>query len=586
VNIDNAVRLMERMTIPPIRGGTRIPFRLNPNQRKAVEIVKSTQMAGRPMKFIILKSRRVGMSSLFDAFATIHCLAQANATAKILAHTHSSSQALFKIPLSLVESLPYKLTTPPTKSSILFNFQGGNSELSIATAGHSTSGRGWTLSFLHLSEVAFYPADTAFASLLPSVTGPTSWTVLESTANGTENEGEGFYEYWMQAIEGDTDFTPIFLSWVEDPEATADPSIIEGYPLDPAIDDEEEELMEKWGASYSNLAWRRLKIAGECKNRIEIFLQEYPHCPEVAFQSSGSPCFDSNEIARVRESIKTPRYTCRMELTDAGISKIEKCSDGPVLVWREPIPGFHYFIGADAARGQEEGDFAAIVMFCGETGEQVLRLAERINPEVLARFCNGLGRWYNNAMVNVELTGNLGYETLRRMRDDMHYPNLYRWKGKDDRIRRMGDRNLGGWDTTQRTREMAFTYFRAALREGLVVVRDEALLQQMSKAVEEWGAWRIRSGHDDIMFAALIAWAARTQYPPPRLVDAAKSNYMDPEISSTSILDARSGSSISYLEGVGQVTLGRFAEEHCALMARDHISKIERGRVKNRLGGV
>ena len=590
LNLDHTVHVLSRMKIRDLKTGVQVPFHLNPNQRKAIEIVKQTQAAGRRNKYIILKSRRVGMSSLFDGVGTIHCVSQTNANALILAHTHASSQELFRVPLGLVESLPFKLPVPPTKKEIIFPFTGGNSKLSIATAGHNTTGRGYTLSFLHLSEVAFYPKEAAFASLLPAVSDhPSTWIVLESTANGTEYEGEAFYNYWMESVAGENEFTPIFLSWLDDPDSVRDPESIKGTSLD----DEEKELMKKFGATRANLAWRRLKLTTECQNRIELFRQEYPHSPDVAFQSSGNPSFDAAEISRCRDTVQKPKYQCRLEFNDSGVASIVKASNGPVWVWREPVEGLHYYIGADAARGEDEGDFAAMVVFCGETGEQCLRLAARINPEVLAQFCNGIGRWYNKAMINVELTGNLGGETFRRLRDDFHYNNLYRWKGKDDRIKTAGIvRNMGGWETTTRTREMAFTYYRVAIREGMITIRDEVLLQQMARSVEEWGSWRVRSGHDDILFAALIGWAARVQYPPPKIIGFT-TNLLPPELGgkdTPTLGPKKSSTSTMYLDGIGAVKIGRFAEEHNALLARGHVERVERtvryGKRRDPMAGV
>lgn len=572
MNLDRVLQLLGRMRIrhiDPSKG--QVPFILNPNQLKAHQIVTRNQELGKPHRYIVLKSRRVGMSSYFDGIGTVHCMDIPNANGLILAHTQSSSKELFRIPLGLVESLPFKLSPPPTKGVITFPFKTGDSKMSIATAGHQTTGRGWTLSFLHLSEAAFYPAEAAFSSLLPAVSkSPATWTVIESTANGTEYEGEAFYNFWGDAVEGANEFTPIFLSWLDDPTSVRDPLEMEGQKLD----DEEQELVKQFKATLAQLAWRRSVLSTECQGRVEMFHQEYPHTPEVAFISSGAPAFDAKEINYARSTLREPIFVGRIEFTgDFNKPVLRPAPTGPFYVWHKPERDLHYYIGADAARGEEHGDYAAMVIWCGETGEQCLRVEARINPEILAEWCNNLGRWYNNAMVNVELTGNLGLEAQRRLRDDYRYPVFYRWKGaRDDRIGHQEPRKTIGWETSTRSREYAFTVYRASLREEHLVVHDKVLLQQMSRAVEKWGSWKVERGHDDVLFAALIGWVARVQYPPPSILT--RSGSVLPE--DLQLPGDRPNPNDHAYAGRLRYNEGRFAEECAKIRMGHHIERLKR----------
>src|SRR5262249_42863483 len=137
----------------------------------------------------------------------------------------------------------------------------------------------------------------------------------------------------------------------------------------------------------------------------------------------------------------------------------EDRADGEWEIWEPPVENHSYYMGADAAAGEEigesgqtrqTGDFAAIAIFDGHSGHQVAQMSARISPDLLADECNKAGRWYNNAMANIELTGNLGRWAQVRLRDHFHYPSFYRWKGRDDYIGKrnvMPSRTGIGWDT-------------------------------------------------------------------------------------------------------------------------------------------
>src|SRR5581483_4146386 len=340
-------------------------------------------------------------------------------------------------------------------------------------------------------------------------------------------EGKAFYEMWQAAEQGQSEFTPIFLSWLDDPACVRDPEEARDAP----IDADEKDLL-KMGATIAQLAWRRWCLDSRCGGRIETFNQEYPATASLAFVSSGNPCFDSSEIRWAESTIHDPIWSGMVESDARGTLTRTDHSSGPLFIWHLPEPNHHYYIGADAARGSDSGeegaigDFAAAVVIDGTTGEVAARFAERWPPERFADMLDGLGRFYNRAMLNIELTGNLGLEVQRRLRDDYRYPNLYKWKGKDDRAYHTRRFSLG-WETNSRTRPMAMNMFRAAIREGsLVELNDKSLLIQMKAAVmEDANRWEvIERLHDDILMAALLANAARVQYPPPILVQRFANN--------------------------------------------------------------
>jgi hypothetical protein len=220
--------------------------------------------------------------------------------------------------------------------------------------------------------------------------------------------------------------------------------------------------------------------------------------------------------------------------------KFIRDDQGPVFLWKFPLnerkqtDGLHYFVGSDAALGTEEGDFASYVCICGETGELACRFAERIAPEVLADQLDMCGRFFNMAMVNIELTGNLGRWALVKLRDEYKYPRIYQWKGRDDRKRGKSKSIALGFEMNQATRRLIVDAARSGIRMGLkkepgaLVINDRALMSQLSlMTIKEW-RWEVMRGHDDIAVAWMIAALTREQYPPARMKFAPR-NTMDPE---------------------------------------------------------
>lgn len=516
MKIAQARILMQRFKIRDKATGREMPFVLNQTQKLILDKLQELDEQSKPLWVICLKARQLGVSTLIEALLICHCLSEPSASVSIVAHDFKSARELFLCAKRMKDSLPMELP-PGTQHVLEFPHSGSQvSRLKVATAGKGSSGRGQFHTALHLSEVGHYVDDNAFLSLLPTVNySPGSILILESTANGREGLGAAFYDYWNAAVDGRNDFLPIFIPWTYDKNYVRDPELAADAP----IDEDEEELI-KAGVTLAQLAWRRVTIETKCKGDVSFFEQEFPLTAEQSFMASGDPAFTKEELQRGRASIQKPILRGNIVPvpgSNASEAYFEPNSKTGFHFWQQPKPKLHYYIGADPARGVEDGDFAAICIWEGETGEQAASYSEKINPSVLADVLNAVGRYYNRAMLNIELTGNSGIETQRILRDVYHYPNLYRWKGRDDKEASRRGMSFG-WETQFRSREMMFVSFREAVRSGVCLVRDERICAQMERATRsENYRWVVERGHDDLMMAALIGWIARVQYPPPNV---------------------------------------------------------------------
>lgn len=536
LNLDHVEKLLSKLTIRDRDGKGRVPFKLNPNQRLVMEHLKKWQAKGKPLWAIVDKSRRVGVSALTDALLMCHALEKDMAEALIVAHQAKSSQALFQIPKMLVKGIPVPGIDTSNQNKIVFPHDHGDSTLTIATAGSVVGGRGITLSALHGSEVGYWVGADSFASLLPAVSRSLdSIIILESTANGMSGIGETFFAYWNAAVEGRNDFCPIFLTHLDDPACRNHNAVVHDIGKGDIGEYEKEMvvLMKKRKLSKTEqqerISWVRSTLETQCQGISAMLEQEFPLTPMMSFVSTGMPAFERAEMAYAESCVQDPKATGVFDSQGDQMPGLWRdTGEGDWHVWEFPIAGCHYYLGADAAAGEELGesgqtrpigDFSAIYIWNGTTGEMAAKMAGRISPEYLADEINKAGRYYNKAMASVELTGNLGRWSIVRLRDKHHYPNFYRWKGRDDYIGKrnmMANKSGIGWDTNPATRELMFSAFKTALREGRIRPRSRALVNQMSQCSRIEGfKWALRRGFDDELCAALIGWIAREQWGPP-----------------------------------------------------------------------
>lgn len=537
LNLDRAELILSRLPIRDRYSRRLVPFRLKWAQRQILAAARRQQAKGRPVRIIILKARRIGGSAFTDGFSVLHAMESETALGLIVAHQFKSSAGLFEVPLTMLDrALPGKFPLSKacgithTKHVITIPHKGGSeATISLATAGavSGAGGRGLSFTFLHLSEAAYFPGVQPFTSLLPTVPyDPSTWIVIESTANGRVGPGAAFYDYWQKACEGRNDYEPVFAPWHKDPSYIR--------PADggqPPYDEYEQWLIDEFQCTPEQIAWWRATLETECKGTLQIMQQEYPASAEEAFVATGDPTFESAERSYVRDMICEPEAVGDVKCEPGGVPYFEKNGTGDWCIWKMPVAGHKYFVGADAARGLQleegdiepvaEGDFAAASIVDANTNEIVARYAKRDNPEVLAHKLYGIARFYNRAMVAIEITGNLGLWAQKVLRDPPYsYSNLYRWRGsRDDRVgsqNRIDKRNVIGWETTQRSRDYALDAFRAAIRQGFIRVYDRILLQQMENAQRKEGfRWEVIRGHDDILMSAIVAWVSREQWGPP-----------------------------------------------------------------------
>jgi len=302
------------------KSGTIEEFELNSAQQylnsAAEEQLKKT---GR-VRAIILKGRQQGISTYIEGRLFWRITNNAGRRAFILTHEAEATNNLFEM-----ADRYYQLCPEPFKPKLgassqrELSFDLIDSGYRVGTAGNKNTGRSSTIQYFHGSEAAFWDnaSDIAKGALqaVPDEFGTEIF--IESTANGKLN---WFYEQWMLAQSGESDYIPIFIPWFWQKEYRTKPS-------DTMIATKEEmELMKLYKLDVEQIAWRRKKIAELSSAGLrgeDEFRQEYPCTWEEAFEAS-TLGLAFEKLSRERHLVRNfaiPDYWTKFMVIDWGTAK-------------------------------------------------------------------------------------------------------------------------------------------------------------------------------------------------------------------------------------------------------------------------
>lgn len=339
-----------------------VPLVAFPWQLELDQALEAQRQAGRPMRAIILKARKLGFSTWVAAKMMQRCTQHRFQKGLVVAHDNDTAGELFDIGQRMYEGLEDDPALKPVLTHQR-NSKGGmkylkwesiGSSIEIDTAKNVQGGRGYTPSMLHLSEFAFYDDVRKLIALMNAVPDtPETIVVIESTANGFNH----FRQAWRRAENGESDYTPIFAPWWKYPDYRRrfvdaeerhefEQTIGQGE-----IGEDEPELLENFLEPHCEkhgwdplefLHWRRRAIVDKNNSDVQSFHQEYPSYPEEAFLSTGRKVFSPVLVTRVLKRVEEtdpqfpqPRLTPD-ELLDLnldrhyrGLPPVDKCPEGP-----------------------------------------------------------------------------------------------------------------------------------------------------------------------------------------------------------------------------------------------------------------
>lgn len=468
--------------------GRRIRFKPNRVQKHILAVRQKLVDEGKPVRLIVLKARRHGVTTLAQALGYCKVWLHKNQQVTTLAHTRESSETIFRIGDYFHQNLPGKVRPKrlTARSKRTIDYPGLNSLYYVGTAGGRGPGRGDTLQFVHWSEVAKSAGDVdeqqdILAGLAEAARE--GEMILESTAQGRTGL---FYELWQEAQDPASDWVPLFFPWWMD-----DRNVLGGVREDfldvlETLTDEEDALIENENLSAGQIAWRRWKKA-QPEMRRGMFDQEYAESPAACFLASGTTFFDVEVLLSLRSECQdTQEQLVRFE---------------------PPDPEHSYVIGADVGEGVPDGSRSVGGVLDTVTLRQVAVLSGRWRPHDFAQRLVKLAREYNEAMIAVE-RNNHGHSVINTLQNQVGYPNLYRHL-EYDRASKTHVQKVG-YPTNVSTREILIDGAREATEDGLMRVRDIRYVDEcLDFSLSRAGKYESATGHDDHIFAWAIAWQAR-----------------------------------------------------------------------------
>ena len=494
--------------------GKIVSFRLNMPQQRLYDIIKKQKQARKPVRIIILKARQMGFSTLTESILFKETVTKFNRRTGIITHKATATSNLFNMSKLMLDCLPDDIKPSVKRSNaqeLIFDNDDGTglkSKIKCMTAGSSGVGRSDTFDNLHLSELAFWEGDvtatlTGLFQAVPNL--PDTMIIIESTANGFEK----FKELWDQAVDGQSDFIPLFVAWFEMPEYSMPYS---GFTLTA----EEVELKELYNLTNDQLEWRRWCIRNNCQNDIDQFKQEYPSNPEEAFIGTGSCIFDKNAVINrlryVPKPIKQGYFIYNEEDARHNImSGIKWVNDkkGCIKLFKLPnMPAFtQYCIGGDTA-GDTQGDEFSSDVIDAKSLEQVATLTMQTDEDLYAKQMYCLGMYYGWALMAIET--NFSTYPQKKL-EELGYPNFY--------VREVVDRfdkkitKQFGFNTNKKTKPLMLANLVELVREHTDIFNDEKTLRQMLTFVKkDGGVQEAEDGyHDDKVMSIAIAHQATNQ---------------------------------------------------------------------------
>lgn len=382
------------------KDGRLVPFVLNHAQIHTHSIVEEQQRLSGSVHVNLLKGRQQGLSTYVEGRAYWKTTLNPGLRALVLTHLGDSTDALFEMTKRFHENC-HPLLQPHTGQSnekeLLFDQL--DSGFVVGTAGSRKGlGRGRTFQILHCSEYAFWDnAKEHMAGLgqtVPDIPGVEIFR--ESTANGVGNE---FHQAWQLAERGESDYINIFVPWFWEP----------GYarivPAGFSMDAEELDYMKRYGLRAEQMAWRRNKLTSELSEDVDLFDQEYPAEPLLAFRKvKGSVYIEAGLVSRAMDPA----------------NRVQAEQRGPKIMGVDP-----------AEYGDDQ---SAIIVRQGRIAQPVVRYSKHGPMELVGKVAMLADR-YRPDVINVDATG-IGSGVADRL-TELNYPvNRIHFGGKptDDQL--------------------------------------------------------------------------------------------------------------------------------------------------------
>ncbi|WP_408954743.1 hypothetical protein [Natroniella sp. ANB-PHB2] len=535
--------LVEMVFVIDNKEGERVPFFPNQAQSMVKKEYRRCKKEGISFRAIIIKGRQQGISSYVTSLQLAQGITTKNFQGYTVADEDKSTNNLFEKAKSYYEPLPEKLK-PTEKYNNRKEFrwakddgQGMNSSWGISTAGNTSKdgrvGNSFTIHFLHVSELAWWPIIDKTMSGLTDACTPSADIILETTANGY-NEAQ---ERWDKAVKGKSDYIAIFIPWYIQKEYSKEfRSEEEKREFIKDIDNSNYKIFKNLRnyranieeITYEKLWWYYRKYVDDKNEDLAEMQQEYPTFPEEAFQASGNPVFNIDKvkekllyakkkigplkafnaipIVRNTDSIKE---RVKFDHRPVAITGDERWPEAEIYVFEEYDPNKTYVCAADVAEG-DGGDYSSASIYSIDDWKQAVQINGHWEADEYGYLLYEWGQNYGWAYMMVE-NNNHGLTTNTTLLKELNYPeHSFHFRYKDDEKRDEETRKMGWW--TGNNKFLMIDEFRtAAINSDQMEIKDYKTLQEcMTYVKDKNGGYNAESGSfDDRIIDKAIAWQGR-----------------------------------------------------------------------------
>lgn len=407
---------------------------------------------------VILKARQMGISTIVAAYIVWLMLFHRDKNVLVMATKFGTAANLVKKVKAMMRHLPdwVQISTVSVDNRTSFILTNGSQIKASSTS--ADAGRSEALSLLVLDEAAHIEnLDDLWTGLYPTISTGGRCIAL-STPNGV---GNWFHQCYTEAETSVNNFNPIRLYWDIHP-------------------DRDQEWFEKETRNMS-----RRQIA-----------QEY----ECNFNTSGDTVIHPDDIARIVETVKEPKYKTGF--------------DRNYWIWEEHQEGCSYLLVGDVARG-DGADYSSFQMIKLDTLEVVAEYQGKPTLDMYSQILDMAGREYGNAMLVVE-NNNVGFSVLEKL-IDKQYPNLYySTKGTHEYVEQHvaeGMTNsIAGFTTSHKTRPLIVAKLEEFIRNKLITIYSNRTLREIQTFIWNNGKPQAMRGYNDdlIMSLAIACWVRDT----------------------------------------------------------------------------
>lgn len=470
-----------------------IDFKLYPYQCEFIQTCFSS-------KRVISKfPRQSGKTTTSAAFMLIFSMFNENKTIAIVANKQSTATEILDRIKLMYEFLPMWLKggiIEWNKTSIKFE----NGCKIMASSTSSSSIRGQSISLLYLDEFAFIQKNLVnefIESTFPVISSSRlARIIITSTPNGKNH----FYQFYQDALNGNSDFTPLSIEWNEVPGRD-----------------------EEW----------RIKMIKELGS-VEKFNQEYGG----NFASDSSMAFSS----------ETVKFIERNHVKDHILDEVEgvKRLDG-LKVFTTPVRGRKYLICVDVAGGKNK-DYSTMVVI-DITNDNSFEIVctyrnNKITPIEYPKVIYEVALYYYEAYLLIENNA-MGAGVLNDIWNDIEYTNVYSSDfTRTNRTLKKAYHELG-INTNKKTKLSGVLFLSAMLDKYQIIIPDIMLIDELYTFIKNVnGTYSASDGnHDDlVMPLVFFAYLVKTR----DSFDLLKASYVDLE-DEDSI--ARMDDNVFYIEG-------------------------------------